>query len=265
MTIPEIYQLWLAGKSLPSLPQRAARGLLDMARNAILTKGVTPKFSVAPDCPTGEKRSLLAAGDQLRELGIAEEGAIYASAAPSAGTDPHWTVDRVSELLATVQKTRAGAATKKPAAGLIERTQAEFARSKELGRQLDAQRTPRPITHPTTPPKATTPKPMTATKAKTTTARPPATPPRQETNDAYLARRVAEQQAAARAVAAAAPRVELRPLAEVSTGELVQLARHEFARPAEKAAAAAELDRRPEVSVFRNGSYSVSTRRQPKK
>jgi hypothetical protein len=167
MTIPEIYQLWITGKSLPALTQRAAHGLLDMARNAVLTKGKAPKFSVAPACPTGEKRSLLAAGDQLRELGIAEEAAIYASAAPSVGPDPHWTVDRVGELLAATKKNRA-VPTAKPAAGLVERTQAEFARSKELGRQLDAQRTPKPITRVPTaaPAKSSTPaRPTVATTA----------------------------------------------------------------------------------------------------
>ena len=131
-------------------------------------------------------------------------------------------------------------------------------------RNLELDRAARALGAPVKPAPAASapPRPATTTATKSP-AKAPArvpTPPAKETNDEYLRRRVAEQQSAARAVAAAAPKVELRPLAEVSTGELVQLANHQFARPAEKAAAAAELDRRPEVTVFRNGSYSISTR-----
>ena len=226
MDIPALYSAFIAGRQLPNLGTRTARALLDMARSALLSRGKRLKPSSASD-PASIKQELLQAH---RELVGGEP--VYNSAGPQETR----TIEEAEQCLAMLKAINA---------------------------------TPRKssnrITAAATTPKAMPTKPIAATAKTKAPARVPTPPPAKESNDAYLARRVAEQQSAARAVAAAAPKLEPRPLAEVETGELVQLARHEFARPAEKAAAAAELDRRPEVTVFARGSYSVSTRRQPKK
>jgi hypothetical protein len=234
MTAPELFALFLAGRSLPRLTSQNVRSLLDLARDKILSLGRKPRFHAGPGTSHEEKSRLLEAHRQLQEVGVADgTGQVYAQAGPQ---ETH-TVAEAERCLAMLK--------------------AINATPRKSSNRITATATRPPV-------KATATKPMTATKTKAT-ARVPQPPPAKESNDAYLARRVAEQQSAARAVAAAAPKLEPRPLAEVETGELVQLARHEFARPAEKAAAAAELDRRPEVTVFARGSYSVSTRRQPKK
>ena len=227
MDIPALYSAFIAGRQLPNLGTRTARALLDMARSALLSRGKRLKPSSASD-PASIKQELLQAH---RELVGGDP--VYNSAGPQDTR----TIEEAEQCLAMLK--------------------AINATPRKSSNRITATATRPPV-------KATATKPMTATKTKAT-ARVPQPPPAKESNDAYLARRVAEQQSAARAVAAAAPKLEPRPLAEVETGELVQLARHEFARPAEKAAAAAELDRRPEVTVFARGSYSVSTRRQPKK
>jgi hypothetical protein len=182
MTITEIYQAFLAGSQLPALTSRTCRQLLDMARNAILTKGKEPKFTVSPGTATDEKQNLIAAGDQLRQLGIAAQGAIYAQ----AGTDPlAGKLDEIERRAAKLtaagdaspflnaylesqgatptRPAKAPAPAAKPAAkrDLIADVQREFAKAKELTKAEDARRTPTPR-QATPPPTAARPAPRPA-------------------------------------------------------------------------------------------------------
>jgi hypothetical protein len=180
MTPTELFNAFLLGKPLGTLTSRTCRQLLDLARNAILSKGREPRFSTAPPTVDAERQSLVSASDQLRELGLADQGAIYASAAPVVGADPHWTPDRVEALLATTRATLAKAPkpAPKPAAkqDLIADVEREFARAKELDRQANAKRTPSPRQAPPRPAPAQaakpapTPQPSPQTKTMPTPA-----------------------------------------------------------------------------------------------
>ena len=226
MTITEIYSAFIAGKSLPALTSRTCRQLLDLARNAILTKGKEPKFSVSPGTATDEKQNLIAAGDQLRQLGIASPDSIYAGPAPTVAGDPHWTVDRVEALLATTRATLAKAPTAaakpaaKPAAkqDLIADVQREFAKAKELDRQENIKRTPAPA------------------KALP--------PPTSITSAAYDPCKLAAQaaaQIAKRPKPAAVPAPAPRPMKNLDLGHLRAIASRPGFKAADKAQALTEM------------------------
>jgi hypothetical protein len=159
MTIQDLYTAYLAGKPLGTITSRAARQLLDLARNAILTKGKEPKFSTAPGTAESEKQSLLAAGDQLRQLGIADQGAIYASAVKDSLGGR--TLEECEQLLADFLATNAKYPTRpkptpKPAAKSDQFTavQEQFAKARQLTAAENARRTPAPRP---TPAKSRTP------------------------------------------------------------------------------------------------------------
>ena len=227
MQIQDLYSAFIAGRQLPNLGTRTARALLDMARSALLRRGKRLKPSTATP-PDTIKEELLEAHRAL----VGGEP-VYNSAAPQETCS----IQEAEQCLAML---RANNATKKPS------------------NKITAAAT-------TTPARATTPKPMTSTKAKATTTRPTGKTPTpahligSSVDHAGLATRAALQAAVRRpAVTPKAP--PPRPLEGVPTAALVSLATHRFSQPADAAAARAELAARPGVSLYENGSYSVSSR-----
>ena len=250
--------MFLAGKDLPNLSLSAARRLLDQARSALLAAGRSLKNATSGTTAEA-KAAILASHRELQRAGIASGSEpIYNSANPiETQLCNGISNDRLLDEFERFKRTNPNGSLLQHLTTLHSDSPAPAAKSA-------------PITRPATttvPPKATTPKSVMpiAPKTKATTTRPTGKMPTpahligSSVDHAGLAAAAALQAAVRRpAVTPKAP--PPRPLQDVPTATLVSLATHQFSPPGDAAAARAELANRPGVSLYENGSYSVSSR-----
>ena len=222
MTTTELYQQFIAGRTLPSLGIRQAKSLLDFCRNALLSRGKKLRPSTATT-PASLKTELLEVHQQL----TGGEG-VYNSASEPEGV----LFGSISAGEAVEQFQKHRALTGRPRNLDLDRVVAGLA--------APVKAHPAPARVPTAAPA----RPVTAAPAKAST-RPTAPATRPESTDEYLRRRVAEQAAARKSLPTKPAPAKPEPTGLETTGISTLLNAAAGRAGAEHVAAAqAELTRR---------------------